>query len=467
MGNKTLDIILYIFIALAVVLSVVNFSLISARSEKVKEAVLLAEKENKPAKLELIKIISSSCQDCFDINPVIETLKKANVNVTSEKTIDFSSQEAKQLISQYNIEKLPTVVVLGEVNKSSVVNLWNQNWYVEMADGTQVLAVYSAVAPPYVDAASGDFRGLVALTHILDESCPDCADLMQVISFFKQQNVKFSSEKTIDYTSQEAKDLIAKFEVQKVPALIISKDILDYPAISQVWDQLNTSEKQGFYALHTTVPPYRDLATNKIEGLVTVIYLNDSTCASCYDVQINRQILERNFGVVIANETTDDINSENGRSLVKQYNITKVPIMLASPDASVYAAFTEIWQQVGNVAKDGWYVMRKPEVLGTYKDLAKGIVVNEVTVYAGEFEFQPNAIEVKKGETVRLTFINAGTVEHDFVIDELNVRTKRLQPRTLETIEFVADKSGAFSFYCSVEGHRQQGMEGSITISQV
>jgi len=456
---------LYAFVALAIILSVLNLFFIASRSEKVNEAIHLAEKENQPAKLELIKIAASSCPDCFDIDSVIESLKSANVNVTSEKTSDFSSAEAKQFIRQYNIGKLPTVIVLGEVNKSTVTRLWNQNWNVEMKDGTQVSSVYSAVAPPYVDTASGNVKGIVALTHILDDSCPKCANLTQVMGFFRQQNVRFSSENAINYDSQEAKEFISRFGVQKVPALVVSKDILEYPAIAQAWPQLNATEKQGFYALHTTVPPYRDIATNEIEGMVKVIYLNDSTCANCYDVQVNRRILERNFGMIIANETTVDMNSDYGKSLVKQYNVTKVPIMLASPDASLYPAFVQAWPQVGDIASDGWFIMRSPEVLGAYKDIGKGIVVNAVTIYGGEFEFQPNSMQVKKGETVRLTFINAGTVEHDMAIDGLDVKTKRLQPRATETIEFVAGKTGTFSFYCSVEGHRQQGMEGEITIS--
>lgn len=374
MSRKTLDIIMYVFIALTIILAVINVSLITARSEKVNEAVLLAEKENQPAKLELIKIAASSCQQCFDIDSVIESLKKSNVNITSEKTIEFSSEDAKQLIDKYNIEKLPTVVVMGEVNKSNIVNLWNQNWYVEMKDGTQVLVFYSAVKPPYSDA-NGNIKGLVSLTHMIDNSCPKCADLTQIISFFRQNGVVFSGEKTIDYSSSEAKDLIVKFGVREIPALIISKDILDYEAITQVWDQLNATEKEGFYALHTTVPPYRDLATGKIVGLVSVIYLNDSACTSCYDVQVNKVILERNFGLAIINETNVDISSDSGKTLLKQYNITKVPIVLASPDANAYSVFVQVWIQVGDVAKDGWYIMRRPEALGTYKDLSTRQVV--------------------------------------------------------------------------------------------
>lgn len=375
MNKKTLDSILFIFITLTIVLSAINFSLIAARGTKIKEAALTAEKENQPAKLQLIKIVASSCKDCFNIDSVIEDMKRANINITSQKTLEFSSSEAKQLIQQYSIEKLPTVIVLGEVNKSSVVNLWNQNWQVEMSNGTQVSSAYSAVIPPYVDV-SGNIKGLVTLTHIIDESCPKCANLTQLISVFKQNGVKFSSEKTIDYGSSAAKELIAKFSVQKIPALVISKDILDYPAIAQIWNQLNATEKQGFYALHTTVPPYRNLATKRVEGLVSVVYLSDSSCVTCYNVRVNKNILERNFHIAITNETDIDISADYGKLLLKKYNITKVPVILVSPDAGLYSGFVSAWPRVGDVSGDGWYIMRKPEALGAYKDLATGQIVS-------------------------------------------------------------------------------------------
>ncbi len=454
---KTFNTLIYILFALTIVFSAANILLITGRIS-VQD---VAEQET-PARLEIIKIVASSCEDCFDAEPVAEQVRKSTSNITSERSVDFSSPEGQQLIEAYHIERLPTVIVSGEVNKSGVSSLWRQNWNLTTVDDIQSY-VYSAVNPPYVDA-EGNVRGVVSLTHIIDPSCKKCASLAAVIGFFKKNNVKFSSEKTINYTSPEAQELISKFAIQKIPALIISKDITDYESIAEVWPQLNVTEKQGFYALHTTAPPYRDTATNQIKGFVDVIYLKDETCSSCYDVRLNNQILVRNFGIVLDNETVTNMSSEYGKSLLKQYNITKVPVIIVSPDAAEYERFIQVWPQAGSVEKDGWYVMRNPGLIGSYRDLAKGIVVNEITVYGGEFEFQPSSITVNKGETVRLSFVNAGTTEHDLVIDELGVKTSRLQPRASETVEFVANQTGTFSFYCSVEGHRQQGMQGNFTI---
>src|SRR3989338_4799972 len=169
MSKRMVDIILYVLLGLAIALSAANLSLIAARSEKVREAALLAEKENQPDKLQLVEIAVSSCSECSGIASALEGLKKANTNITSERKLEFSSGEAKQLMKEYGIVKLPSVIVLGEVNRSGVANLWKQGWKVEMANSTHGSAVYSSSIPPYSDK-DGNVKGLVELTQITDSS---------------------------------------------------------------------------------------------------------------------------------------------------------------------------------------------------------------------------------------------------------------------------------------------------------
>ncbi len=89
--------------------------------------------------------------------------------------------------------------------------------------------------------------------------------------------------------------------------------------------------------------------------------------------------------------------------------------------------------------------------------------VKELAVEGSPFEFKPKEMRVKKGDTVRVTFENMkGT--HDFVIDEFNVRTNQIGEGEEEEVEFVADKAGTFEYYCSVDGHRAQGMKGSLIV---
>ena len=70
---------------------------------------------------------------------------------------------------------------------------------------------------------------------------------------------------------------------------------------------------------------------------------------------------------------------------------------------------------------------------------------------------------VKKGDRVRITFKNSGGT-HDFIIDEFNVATKRLNGGEQDAVEFTADKTGSFEYYCSVGSHRAMGMKGTLVV---
>lgn len=91
--------------------------------------------------------------------------------------------------------------------------------------------------------------------------------------------------------------------------------------------------------------------------------------------------------------------------------------------------------------------------------------VREFTVIGSNFAFAPTLMTAKKGETVRITFVNSGG-KHDLKIDEFHVATKIIEGGAQETIEFVADKVGSFEYYCSVGSHRAMGMKGALTVTE-
>ena len=89
--------------------------------------------------------------------------------------------------------------------------------------------------------------------------------------------------------------------------------------------------------------------------------------------------------------------------------------------------------------------------------------VKEFTVVGGNFSFTPNKLTVNKGDTVSITFKNNEGF-HDFVLDEFSVRTKQIKAGEQQTVQFIADKTGTFEFYCSVGTHRQMGMKGTLEV---
>ena len=90
--------------------------------------------------------------------------------------------------------------------------------------------------------------------------------------------------------------------------------------------------------------------------------------------------------------------------------------------------------------------------------------VKEFTVTGSSFKFSPNTITVKKGDTVRVNFKSSGGTLHNFVIDEFDVATSQLGDEETEEVEFVADKSGTFEYYCSMGNHRAMGMVGKLVV---
>lgn len=83
---------------------------------------------------------------------------------------------------------------------------------------------------------------------------------------------------------------------------------------------------------------------------------------------------------------------------------------------------------------------------------------------AGEnFKFSLSEIRVKKGDRVRINF-NSASGFHDWKVDEFKAATKQLNTGQSDSIEFTANTSGTFEYYCSVGQHRAMGMVGKLIV---
>lgn len=84
------------------------------------------------------------------------------------------------------------------------------------------------------------------------------------------------------------------------------------------------------------------------------------------------------------------------------------------------------------------------------------------TLEAVDTAWSTNELTVQPGATIQVT--NTGLLQHDFTVDELGI-AEDLPNGEPVTITIPADaQPGQYVFYCSVPGHREQGMEGTLTI---
>ena len=366
--SKKLNIenIFIVITILLVVIIIINIILTFNINSNLKKSAQAAMEKLKPAKIELALIKNSKCSDCFDISTIVSHIKNANVNITRETMFEFDSKEGKAIISKYKIEKIPTVVVTGEIDEFNIQGL-------EKKENSLLL---TRLEPPYTNAVTGQIEGKVKMYILKDPECTKCNDLGVLISQIKGADVNIAEEKTIASNSDEGKELIKKYNINFVPTLILSKDAAFYTIIQRAWGQVGSKETDGSYVLRVVSPPYINLTKNELRGIVNIIYLTDKSCKECYDVYQHREIITspQSFAVKIENEESVDISDAKGKELLEKYNITLVPTTILSSDIDAYPT-NRILIQFFSVEEDGSYVFRRLESLGNYKDLTTNQVV--------------------------------------------------------------------------------------------
>lgn len=361
--NSHEDHIKYALCAGLILFSAMNLALLYSFDSDIEKQANFKFEQNKLPEINITRLTVKNCDDCFDTD--IITGKLSSIKIIKDKYIDVFSAEGKELINKYGIVKAPTVILQGDVNKMKSLldgmgNFIDNNAF-----------VYTKLTPVLLDIKTGTLAGRINATIIVDSSCSDCIDLSQAVENLNKSGMSVRDIKTIDISNEKSKILIEKYNISIAPTVIFSKDMLEYSDLMQAFLQIGTIEQDGSFVLRAVSPPYRNLSINQIIGRVEMINIVDLSCDECYNVTINKQILQNEIGVFIKNETTYSINSSKGMELLNKYNITKVPAFLLSSQASAYPNLMTVWSSVGTVESDGWFVFRNIRAIknAVYKDL--------------------------------------------------------------------------------------------------
>lgn len=85
----------------------------------------------------------------------------------------------------------------------------------------------------------------------------------------------------------------------------------------------------------------------------------------------------------------------------------------------------------------------------------------QLRVEAASMAFEPADLELVAGEEVAVV-LAATDLAHDFVVDEANFHLAADAGETAEGALHIAEP-GTYTAYCSVPGHREAGMEATVT----
>lgn len=93
------------------------------------------------------------------------------------------------------------------------------------------------------------------------------------------------------------------------------------------------------------------------------------------------------------------------------------------------------------------------------EDVEADVVVRGTT----GLKFEPNQLEAAAG-TISIGLISEGSLVHDVVIEEIG-DTEVVEARGGAEVGTVDLEAGTYTFYCSIPGHREAGMEGTLEVS--
>lgn len=109
----------------------------------------------------------------------------------------------------------------------------------------------------------------------------------------------------------------------------------------------------------------------------------------------------------------------------------------------------------------------------------------EISLEAADIKFSAAKFEVTANQPIRLILKNSGTLDHDFTISEISVKDVSmardmgmgghdmadmpdlhiaLRPKGTGVLTFTPTVPGTYEFQCSVSGHKEAGMTGTLVV---
>jgi uncharacterized cupredoxin-like copper-binding protein len=89
-----------------------------------------------------------------------------------------------------------------------------------------------------------------------------------------------------------------------------------------------------------------------------------------------------------------------------------------------------------------------------------------VAISETEFKLDPSSVQVDQAGTVTFRVTNDGAIDHALEVDGQGVEEETETIKPGESAELTVDlsKDGSYELYCPVDGHRDSGMEGTLTV---
>jgi len=96
-------------------------------------------------------------------------------------------------------------------------------------------------------------------------------------------------------------------------------------------------------------------------------------------------------------------------------------------------------------------------------------VAGEVKVVATDLKFAPTTLQAKVGQPIKVLLENKGVIEHDIAFPSMKADKAGLKAVAkagqTATLEFTPTAKGSYEYICTIPGHKEAGMKGTINVA--
>ena len=92
-------------------------------------------------------------------------------------------------------------------------------------------------------------------------------------------------------------------------------------------------------------------------------------------------------------------------------------------------------------------------------------ITQTLEIELAEFSIIPEEASLNEGDGLRIIITNNGEIDHDFAIQSLDIQVPLIAPGDTITIDILLEETGSFEFICTIAGHKELGMTGTIIVN--
>lgn len=192
-----------------------------------------------------------SCDHCFDVEQYLVALDETiNMVVENDGVGNGMGADGFPFVPQ----RLPALAFNGTLAEyTALLDGWDIIGNITNITGTArydgTWYILPVAHPPYYDTISGTTRGLVTVTYITANTCDDCYDPYTLRGFINSSHIIVGKERAFDIASPEGRAVAARYNITRVPTIIMDEEAGLYPNLLPGWLVVGTVEDDGAYVL--------------------------------------------------------------------------------------------------------------------------------------------------------------------------------------------------------------------------